>query len=385
MLMPLTTGGVIQMHDNRRQVMGLMGLPMDRLTLQEATDKVRKAARENKRLFLSTPNLNFLMGCQTDLAFRLSVIDSDLSTADGMPLIWMSRWLGAPLPERVTGSTIFEKLENDVLAPGELPLRVYFFGGPDGAAEQAAEKLSKKTKNMVCAGFSSPGFGSVDALSAPHFIDHINASQADILVVAMGAVKGQAWLQKNRAVIHVPVISHLGAVINFAAGTVLRAPLWVQRTGLEWMWRIKEEPALWRRYWQDGLAFGDLFARQLMPYMVWTWLRKWRPTPQTAQMRFEQDDERGQVVRLSGAWRAQAVEGGHAGLDRIKKGQGSVTVNLTDVEDMGTELAGELLELCRCLRAQERPLHVVAGHGVARRLLDWNGLNFLLVKQGTAR
>lgn len=373
------------MHDTRRRVMGLMGLPMDQLTLQEATDKVRQAARLKKRLFLSTPNLNFLMGCQTDTDFRLSVIDSDLSTADGMPLIWLSQWLGTPLPERVTGSNIFEKLENDALAPGEMPLRVYFFGGPDGAAKQAAEKLTQSTKNMVCAGFASPGFGSVDALSAPHFIDHINASQADILVVAMGAVKGQAWLQKNRSAIHVPVISHLGAVINFAAGTVLRAPLWVQRTGLEWLWRIKEEPALWRRYWQDALAFGRLFVKQLLPYMAWSWARKWRPAQQTAQLWVEQDDERGQIVRLEGAWRTLDVVRCHAGFDQIKKGQGPVTVNLTDIKDMCPELAGELLELCRCLRVQVRSMRLSADHGVARRLLYWNGLNFLLTMEGEPR
>jgi len=373
------------MHDNRRQVMGLLGLPMDRLTLQEATDRVRQAVRQKQRLFLSTPNLNFLMGCQTDLAFRFSVIDSDLSTADGMPLIWMSRWLGAPLPERVTGSNIFEKLENSALAPGEMPLRVYFFGGPDGAAEQAAKNLTKNTKNMVCVGHASPGFGSVDMLSASHFIDHINASQADILVVAMGAVKGQAWLQKNRAAIDVPVISHLGAVINFAAGTVLRAPLWVQRTGLEWLWRIKEEPALWRRYMQDALAFVRLFAKQLLPYMVWTWMRRWQPALQTARLWVESVDERGHMVRLDGAWRASDVERCHAGFDQIKNDQGAVTVNLANVTDMCPALAGELLELCRCLRAQQRSLRLLAGDGVAKRLLHWHGLNFLLTMQGEPR
>lgn len=370
------------MHDTRRKVMGLVGLPMDRLNLEEATEKVRQAARQKKRLFLSTPNLNFLMGCQNNLAFRMSVIDSDLSTPDGMPLIWMARWLGAPLPGRVTGSNIFEKLESDVLEPGEMPLRVYFFGGPDGAAEKAAENLSKKTQSMVCAGFASPGFGSVETLSAPHFIDHINASQADILVVAMGAVKGQAWLQKNRSAIQVPVISHLGAVINFAAGTVLRAPLWVQRTGLEWLWRIKEEPSLWRRYWEDAWAFGRLFAMQLLPYMAWSWVRRWRPAQQEAQLHVEHDAELGQMVFLHGAWCASDVERCHAAFDQIKKGHGPVTVNLENVTDMGPELAGELLELCRYLRAHHQNMHLIEGNGVAKRLVHWNGLDFLLAKQG---
>ena len=171
------------MHEPRRRVIGLLGLPIDRVTLQEATDKVRYAARHQQRLFLSTPNLNFLMACQTDLDFRLSVIDSDLSTADGMPLIWMSRWLGAPLPERVTGSNIFERLLSDPLGPGEKPLRVYFFGGAEGAAQRAADNLNRTPQSLVCVGHASPGFGSVDDMSASHFIEHINASKADILVV----------------------------------------------------------------------------------------------------------------------------------------------------------------------------------------------------------
>lgn len=370
------------MHEQRRCVMGLLGLPMDQVTLQEATDKVRFAARHKQRLFLSTPNLNFLMGCQTDLDFRLSVIDSDLSTADGMPLIWMSRWLGAPLPERVTGSNIFECLLSDPLRPGERPLKVYFFGGPDGAAQQAADNLNRDGKSMVCVGHASPGFGTVEQLSAPQLIEAINLSQADILVIAMGAVKGQAWLQKNRAQLNVPVISHLGAVINFAAGSVLRAPQWVQRTGLEWLWRIKEEPSLWRRYWQDALSFARVFGTQLLPGIAWSLTAAWRSKVPTAHLYWQADSAGGSVLHMAGAWRDADIVLAHADFDRVKNQQGPLLLDLAGLSDMGPALAGELLEVCRCLRKQGRPMTVMTGTGRSGRLLRWHGLTFLKAGKG---
>ena len=370
------------MHEPRRRVMGLLGLPMDQVTLQEATDKVRHAARHKQRLFLSTPNLNFLMGCQTDLDFRLSVIDSDLSTADGMPLIWMSRWLGAPLPERVTGSNLFERLLNEPLGAGEEPLKVYFFGGPDGVAQKAADKLNQTPQSLVCVGYASPGFGSVETLSAPRWIEDINASQADILVIAMGAVKGQAWLQKNRAQLHVPVISHLGAVINFAAGSVLRAPLWVQRSGLEWLWRIKEEPNLWRRYWQDALSLARVLGTQMLPGIAWSLMTALVSKATAAQLFWREDSAGRPVLHMAGAWRDADIALAHADLDRLKNQPGPVLLDLTALSDMGAALAGELLEVCRCLRKQGRSMVVMAASGRSRRLLHWHGLTFLKPAEG---
>ncbi len=245
-----------------RDVVCILGLPFDAITLQDAVQRVRDAIHARRRLFLSTPNLNFLIGSRSDAAFRRSVVDSDLSVADGMPLVWMSRLLGTPLPERVTGSDLFERLRNEPLPPGRSPIRVYFYGGPPGAAEAAARRLNAGSSAMVCVGYESPGFGSVEELSDAETIDRINARDADFLVVALGAVKGQAWIERNRGRLRVPVISHLGAVVNFEAGTVSRAPAWVRRAGLEWLWRIKEEPALWRRYGRDARALLGLARRE---------------------------------------------------------------------------------------------------------------------------
>ena len=249
----------------QRNLHWILGIPFDTLTLQDAVDTVRLAAKNGTRLFISTPNLNFLIASQADPAFASSVVRSDLSLADGMPIIWLARLFGIPIKERVAGSSLFEALNQSTPKGPQQPLRVFFFGGPEGAGQAASEALNSRAGGMRCVGFLSPGFGSINEMSADAIIDQINGSAADFLVVALGAKKGQAWIEYNLQKLNTPVISHLGAVINFAAGSIKRAPVWVQRLGLEWAWRVKEEPSLWKRYWSDGISFLKLLTTRAMP------------------------------------------------------------------------------------------------------------------------
>lgn len=241
----------------------LAGLPFHPVTTAQAADLLCTAMHTRQRLFLSTPNLNFLVAAQTDAAFRESVLRSHLSVADGMPILWLARRQGTPLPERVAGSSLFDALRHGA---GQhilgRPIRVFFFGGPPGVAQKACDVLNEEHAQggpMQGVGALCPGFGTVQDMSAPEVLQAINASQADFLVVALGAKKGQAWILHNLGQLQVPVVSHLGAVVNFVAGTVQRAPAAWQRAGLEWLWRIKEEPALFGRYWNDGLALFGLW------------------------------------------------------------------------------------------------------------------------------
>ncbi len=233
-----------------RQSWCLCGLPFDAVDTSSAISALKRAIKEDVPFFLSTPNLNFLMAAQTDSAFRESVINSDLSIADGMPLIWMSRLLNIPLPERVAGSSLMEALFAD---KNTSPMRVYFFGGEPGVGERACQVINQAGAGLQAVGHYCPGFGSIEEMSTREVIDEINRHEIDFLIVSLGAKKGQAWIEKNRHQLKAPAISHLGAVINFFAGTVKRAPVWMQRVGLEWLWRILEEPSLWKRYFFDGL------------------------------------------------------------------------------------------------------------------------------------
>jgi N-acetylglucosaminyldiphosphoundecaprenol N-acetyl-beta-D-mannosaminyltransferase len=251
--------------DFRRDLQWIVGLPFENFTLQEAINRVRQAAKDKTRLFVSTPNLNFLIASQQDATFASSVVHSDLSLADGMPIIWLARLLGMPIRERVAGSSLFESLNESSTSEQQEPLRVFFCGGPEGAGQAASDALNSRKSGLRCVGYLSPGFGSVADMSTASIIDQINNSEADFLVVALGAKKGQAWIERNLQKLNPPVVSHLGAVINFAAGSIQRAPVLVQTIGLEWLWRVKEEPSLWKRYWNDGLSFLKLLITRAMP------------------------------------------------------------------------------------------------------------------------
>ena len=251
--------------DFDRDVYCIAGLPIDAIDMRSAVEKVRHAAHSRTRCVIATPNLNFVISAQTDAEFRESVIGSDLCLADGMPLVWMARLLKLPIPERVAGSELFDRL----LAHAGPPVTVYFFGGPAGAGKAAAAALERRAGGLRCVGYEEAPFAPVEALSGDDTIERINRSGADFVIVALGARKGQAWIERNRGRLTAPVLCHLGAVINFAAGTVARAPRLLQVLGLEWLWRIKEEPSLWRRYSNDGLVFVEMLCRNILP-------RAWR-------------------------------------------------------------------------------------------------------------
>ncbi|MHB1677803.1 MAG: WecB/TagA/CpsF family glycosyltransferase [Sulfuriferula sp.] len=313
--------------DFYRPVYCLLGLPFDAIDMGEAIRRVDDAVRLRRRCFLSTPNLNFVIGSLTDAEFRDSVINSDLSVADGMPLVWISRMLGIPIQTRIAGSSLFEFLRHRAGAA----LSVYFYGGLDGVAKSACEKINAAPSGMQCVGFESPGFGTLEAISSDQTIAKINASNADFLVVALGAKKGQAWIEHNRARLRVPVISHLGAVVNFVAGIVNRAPEWAQRTGLEWLWRIKEEPILWRRYYHDGFGLSRLLLTKVFPSLVYRWL--FSPNAQSlndARISIVCDKNRRRII-LMGAWCAENLMAARQAFEQSIQTPTDIELDFSDV------------------------------------------------------
>ena len=243
-----------------RDVIALFGLPFDVAGLEGTARRVADAAARGERLFLSTVNLDWLVQAGRDPAFRASALASGHVTMDGVPVVKLARMAGLAEAEKAAGSDLFDRLRAE-------PLTVFFFGGRPGAAEAAYARLNEGPGPMRATGWHDPGFGDVASMSGPEHLDPINESRADILIVALGAKKGQAWLMANRDRVTPPVVTHLGAVVDFAAGTVARAPAFLQRAGFEWAWRIGQDRALWRRYADDagalpGLARAALAVRR---------------------------------------------------------------------------------------------------------------------------
>jgi N-acetylglucosaminyldiphosphoundecaprenol N-acetyl-beta-D-mannosaminyltransferase len=284
--------------DFQREVHALLGLPIDAIDTAGAVEAVRRAAFTNTPLMISTPNLNFLVTALSDPAFRASVTTSELNIVDGTPLVWVARLLGLPIRERVSGADVFEALA----AHAEPPVTVFLFGGPDGVASAACQRLNATARGLRCVGYAAPGFCTVEQMSGEAYISRINACVPQFVVCALGAKKGQTWLQRNRTRLAAPVLCHLGAVVNFAAGTVRRAPRLLQRLGFEWLWRILEEPALWRRYASDSVVFLGLLFTSVLPLMIET---RWKRPPDEAWRQATLARETAgdaATLTLAGAW-----------------------------------------------------------------------------------
>ena len=232
---------------------------------------IETAAAKKAPFFISAPNLNSLVNLQLDPDFRELFLQSDCCPVDGMPIVWIARLLGVPIKDRIAGSDIFDALKagHDFANP----LKVFLFGGPEGVAAAACRALNAQPCGLYCVGSHYPGFGSVNEMSRDNIIDKINSSDADFLAVSLGAKKGQLWLYRNRHHLLIPVRFHLGAVVNFQARTIKRAPPIMRQLGFEWLWRIKEEPYLWRRYWNDGSVLVRILFTRVLPLIVWMRLR----------------------------------------------------------------------------------------------------------------
>jgi len=205
---------------------------------------------------------------------------ADLVTADGMPIVLLSKLLRDPLPARVTGADMVPAICRRCAEEG---LSVYVLGGDKDTVEAAFEKLgavngqdarcpSGSTQNSKpetrdfqprIAGID-PAFIKLDQ-DQPEIIDRINAAKPDVLFVALGNPKQELWMGRNRAKLDVGVMIGVGGTFNFIAGKVKRAPKWMQRCGLEWIYRILQEPGrLWRRYAYGLLKFSWLSFRTLL-------------------------------------------------------------------------------------------------------------------------
>jgi N-acetylglucosaminyldiphosphoundecaprenol N-acetyl-beta-D-mannosaminyltransferase len=362
------------MDNFHRDVYCLLGLPFDAVNMADTIKIVRKAVTHRTPCFISTPNLNFLIACRSDSQLRASVINSDLSIADGMPLVWIARFLGIPIRERVPGSGLFEALRNSTLER----LSVYFFGGPNGVAKMACGALNAEPSGMSCTGFASPGFGSIEDMSSDAAIAAINASNADFLLVSLGAKKGQAWIEHNRAQISVPVISHLGAVVNFVAGTIKRAPSSVQRVGLEWLWRIKEEPGLWRRYFSDGLMFIQLLATRVIPH-YW-FIHRHKPTALELDAAIISTcrDTSEIIVCLSGAWTRKNLEPLRQCFSAAVMTDTNLRIDLQHVSYVDTSFLGLMLLLHGHQKQRDRRLSCAPNNRQVQRMFAFGCCEFLL-------
>lgn len=240
----------------------LAGVPVDACTMGQAIEAIlTRAGAGGPPGYVVTPNAAHLVQLQGDAGFREIYRGALLSVADGVPLIWASRLIGNPLPERVNGTDLFIHLCERA---AEIGLRVFLFGGRPGAADAAATELTARFGGLTIAGTCCPPFGfEQDPAELVRLDAVVKAARPDLLFVGLGAPKQERWIAAHAVPLGVPVSLGIGVSFEFVGGMVHRAPVWMQRAGLEWLYRLVSEPRrLWRRYLVGNLVFCWLIARQ---------------------------------------------------------------------------------------------------------------------------
>lgn len=239
----------------------ILGVQIDDLKFDEALCLIEDGINKTARLAVTTPNVHHIILLQKDDEFRKVYRDAYLSLPDGMPLIWASRFLGTPLKERISGADLFPKLCDIAARKG---YRLFFLGGREGAASGAARILKERYPEIKITGYYCPPLGfENNPAENEKIVKMIRDASPDILFVGLGAPKQEKWIYKHKDACGVPVSIGVGVTFEFIGGMVKRAPLWMQKSGLEWLWRLAMEPGrLWKRYLIDDMRFFWLVLKQ---------------------------------------------------------------------------------------------------------------------------
>jgi N-acetylglucosaminyldiphosphoundecaprenol N-acetyl-beta-D-mannosaminyltransferase len=214
-------------------------------------------------------------------------------------------------------------------------------------------------------------------MSTDAIIDAINASGARFLVTSLGAQKGQSWLMHNHHRLQIPVRSHLGAAINFQAGLLKRAPLFVRRSGFEWLWRIKQEPYLWSRYLKDGLVLLRLMLTSVIPLVFANVWRRYRGTEDTDLTISKADVEGARIVLAGAATKSHASKAIPVFRDAIAQGD-RLTIDISNLRRIDARFFGLLLMVRKQMLERGELLEFAGVSARMRRAFRLNRFDFLL-------
>lgn len=224
----------------------ILGVAVDNLTMDEVLDSVEAKIAQGGFHQIATANVDFVIGSIHDEELYETLAQCDLVLADGMPLVWASRMLGAGIKERVTGSDLVPHLARLSAQRG---YRLFLLGADEDSSAGTVEWMEKNHPGVCIAGRYCPEYEALENMDHEEILRRVEEAKPDILLVAFGNPKQEKWLAMHRQRLTVPVCIGVGATFDFLSGKVSRAPKWMQRVGLEWLYRTVQEPSrLARRY-----------------------------------------------------------------------------------------------------------------------------------------
>ncbi len=235
----------------------ILGVRVHRITMAEAVECIERFIAQRVPRLVITADANAILIALEDPEFRDLLERADLVTPDGAGLLWAGRYCRTPFPERVSGVDLVWWLTR---LSHEKGYRLFFLGAEPGVAERARQNLQKQ---FPCAQIVGVQHGYFTPEQEPAIVEQIRHAQPDVLLIGMGMPRQEKWAQKYRETLGVPVLIGVGGSFDVYAGVVKRAPRWLQRSGLEWLWRLAQDPRKIKK------------VRNL-PRFVW---RVWRSKP----------------------------------------------------------------------------------------------------------
>src|SRR5450830_367388 len=246
----------------------IFGTTLNPLTMFEAVDYVSTWVKyaESDCKFIVTPNVNCVVQLSKNQAYRDAFQNAAMVVADGKPVVLVARMFGEDIPGTVTGSDLVPAIFQQFNDEAQHELKVFLLGAMPGVAEIAATKIEARYNYVKVTGVYSPPFGfENDAAECDRICERIRLSGAEFLVIGLGAPKQATWVSQYSRFLPVKVAICAGATIDFLAENKPRAPKWISRIGMEWLYRIMAEPRrLAKRYLNDAFVF---------PRLVW---KEWR-------------------------------------------------------------------------------------------------------------
>jgi N-acetylglucosaminyldiphosphoundecaprenol N-acetyl-beta-D-mannosaminyltransferase len=240
----------------------ILGVGISAINLQQAVASVEQWIAAGERHSIHVCTVHTVMECQRDATLRRAVNASGLSVPDGMPLVWLGLAHGERQVGRVYGPDLMLALCDRLRASRR---RHFFYGGAPGVADRLSSRLQARFPGLVVAGAHSPPFRGAGAVEDAATLAAINAARPDVVWVGLGTPKQDHWIARHRGLLDAAALIGVGAAFDFHAGLLRQAPRWMQRSGLEWLFRLAQEP---RRLAHRYLVYNPLFVAQVALQMT---------------------------------------------------------------------------------------------------------------------
>ena len=237
-----------------------MNIEIDNLTMAETLSAIEDLIRQKKNAYIVTPNVDHIVKLETNALLKASYSEANLILTDGKPLVWASKIYRKPIKEKISGSDLFPEL---CKLAAEKHYSMFFLGAKEGVAARAAEKLKNQFPGLDVVGCYAPPWDfENDSAELDKIEKMIKDVNPHILILALGCPKQEIFAYQFRNRFNVPVSLCLGATLDFSAGNVKRAPRWMANAGLEWLYRLYQEPRrMFKRYVLEDWKFAGLFVK----------------------------------------------------------------------------------------------------------------------------